>query len=135
MRGLACTRPRRRSPSAPRGPHRTVAFDAPLSWIQPSQYWRFVDALGKFLGTIPHQAAEQHALADHYRNNTSAAEALLGRPFEHAEALKTALDQQRAVNEAMQAVADRSDANDEPDGAALTPEGAGGDVEPSTKPP
>lgn len=90
------------------GTHEAIAFNAPLSWIQPSQYWRLVDALSKFLGTLPNHGAEARDRADRCQANARAAEGLLGRPFEHTDALNAALEQQRTINDAIQAAADRA---------------------------
>jgi N12 class adenine-specific DNA methylase len=83
-----------------------ASFEFPPSWLQQGQQWRILTALEQLVQTAPTRAAELRALATAARSRAADSQALLGRPFEHADALTAALARQQQIEAAMRAQAE-----------------------------
>jgi len=83
-----------------------ASFEFPTSWLQQGQQWRILAALEQLVQTAPTRAAELHALATAARSRAADSQTLLGRPFEHADALAAALARQQQIEAAMRAQAE-----------------------------
>ncbi len=83
-----------------------ATISMPKSWLQQGQQWRLVDALERRVRTAPARAAELREVAAANRSRAADSQALLGRPFEHAAALKAALARQQEIEALMRAEAE-----------------------------
>jgi hypothetical protein len=84
----------------------TASFEFPPSWLQQGQQWRILTALEQLVQTAATRAVELRALAATARSVAADSQVLLGRPFEHADALAAALARQQQLEAAMRAQAE-----------------------------
>jgi hypothetical protein len=78
-----------------------ASFEFPKSWLQQGQQWRILAGLEQLVQTAPTRAAELRTAAAAARSRATDSQALLGRPFEHADQLAAALTRQQQLEAAM----------------------------------
>ena len=78
-----------------------ASFEFPKSWLQQGQQWRILAGLEQLVQGAPSRAAELRAAAAAARSRATDSQALLGRPFEHADQLAAALARQQQLEAAM----------------------------------
>lgn len=90
------------------GYRHSATFDMPKSWLQQGQQWRIVAALQQLVDEAPGKAADLRDAAVANRARAADSQALLGRPFEHADQLVAALERKQQIDAAMRAEADKT---------------------------
>jgi hypothetical protein len=88
------------------GYRHSATVEVPKSWLQQGQQWRIVAALQQLVDEAPAKAAELREAAAAKRTRATDSQPLLGRPFEHADKLKMALQRQKELDALMGAEAD-----------------------------
>jgi hypothetical protein len=88
------------------GYRHSATVEVPKGWLQPGQQWRIVAALQQLVDEAPAKAAELCQAAATNRARAADSQSLLGRPFEHADKLKAALQRQQELDALMRAEAD-----------------------------
>jgi N12 class adenine-specific DNA methylase len=88
------------------GYRHSATVEVPKSWLQQGQQWRIVAALQQLVDEAPAKAPELRAAAVTKRARAADSEALLGRPFEHADKLKAALARQQEIDALLRAEAE-----------------------------
>jgi hypothetical protein len=83
------------------GYRHAASFEFPKSWLQQGQQWRILAGLEQLVQGAPTRAAELRAAAAAARARATDSQALLGRPFEHADQLAAALARQQQLEAAM----------------------------------
>jgi N12 class adenine-specific DNA methylase len=88
------------------GYRHSATVEVPKSWLQQGQQWRIVAALQQLVDEAPAKAAELREAAAANRTRATDSQPLLGRPFEHADKLKAALQRQKELDALMRAEAE-----------------------------
>ncbi|HWD44336.1 MAG TPA: helicase-related protein, partial [Actinomycetota bacterium] len=78
-----------------------ASLEFPKSWLQQGQQWRILAGLERLVQTAPTRAAELRAAAAAARSRAADSQALVGRPFEHADQLAAALARQQQLEATM----------------------------------
>jgi hypothetical protein len=78
-----------------------ASLEFPKSWLQQIQQWRILAGLEQLVQGAPMRVAELRAAAEAARSRAADSQALLGRPFEHADQLAAALARQQQLEAAM----------------------------------
>jgi len=76
-------------------------LEFPKSWLQQGQQWRILAGLEQLVQTAPTRVAELRAAAAAARARAADSQALVGRPFDHADQLAAAVARQQQLEAAL----------------------------------